>query len=83
MVLKKLDIRFLKAVGVCGGNMKNHELKMGVKVESEHERTMRFISKYLKTHDRLPPKRLVFANIAKDHLKEDKKYYTKLRRARL
>jgi len=61
----------------------NKELKIGIKVETEHERTMRFISKYLKIHNKLPPKKAVFLNIAKDHLKEDKRYYSKLKKARL
>jgi len=65
------------------GNMKNKELLMGKRIESEHEHTMKFISKYLKTHNKLPPRNLVFTSIAKDHLKEDKKYYSKLKKARL
>jgi len=63
--------------------MRNKELTMGTKVEQEHARTMRFISKYLKVHNKLPPKKLVFTNIAKDHLHEDSRYYTKLKKAHL
>lgn len=61
----------------------NKQLRMGMKIESEHERTMRFISKYLKLHNKLPPKKLVFTNIAKDHLRENKLYYSKLKKAHL
>jgi sulfur relay (sulfurtransferase) DsrC/TusE family protein len=63
--------------------MTNKQLRLGLKVEAEHAHTMRFISKYLKTHNKLPAKKLVYMSIAKDHLKEDKKYYTKLSRAKL
>lgn len=63
--------------------MKNGQLRMGIKVEGEHARTYKFISKYVKQHKRMPPKKLVFINIAKDHLKENKKYYSKLKKAKL
>ena len=63
--------------------MKNSQLKQGIKVESEHKHTLKFISKYLKTNKRLPSPKVVYASIAKDHLKENKQYYTKLKKARL
>jgi len=63
--------------------MMNKQLKIGTKVEKEHARTFKFISKYVKAHKTMPPKAVVFSNIAKDHLKEDKSYYTKLKKARL
>lgn len=63
--------------------MKNGQLRMGIKVESEHAGTLRFIKKYVDTHKSFPPKRLVYMSIAKDHLKEDKKYYSKLKKAKL
>lgn len=63
--------------------MRNKELKWGIKVEKEHSKTIDYIGKYYKAYKRLPPKNLVFKHIAQDHLKEDKKYYTKLRKAKL
>jgi len=63
--------------------MKNKQLKMGVKVESEHVKTYKFINSYLKTHKKMPPKKVVFSHIASDHLKEDRRYYTKLAKAKL
>lgn len=63
--------------------MKNKQLRIGVKVEGEHARTYRFISKYVKAHNKMPSKKVVFTNIAKDHLRENKAYYTKLKKARL
>jgi sulfur relay (sulfurtransferase) DsrC/TusE family protein len=63
--------------------MKNKQLKIGVKVESEHAKTYRLINTYWKSHHKMPPKKVVFASIAKDHLKENKRYYTKLAKAKL
>jgi hypothetical protein len=63
--------------------MTNKELLIGQKIEGEHAHTYKFISSYLKTHKKLPPKKMVFSKIASDHLKEDKRYYTKLKKAKL
>lgn len=50
----------------------NKQLKMGKKVEMEHAH---LFPKNLRKH--------MAEKIAKDHLKEDKNYYTKLKKARL
>ena len=63
--------------------MKSNQLRIGTRVEGEHKKTYKFLSHYLKTHKRLPPQGVVFKSIAKDHLREHKNYYQKLRRARL
>jgi sulfur relay (sulfurtransferase) DsrC/TusE family protein len=63
--------------------MRNKELITGIKVEGEHAKTVKFISNYYKKYKSIPPKRLIFASIAKDHLKEDKRYYSKLKKAKL
>jgi len=50
----------------------NNQLKIGIKVEMEHAHLFpKNLRKYMAT------------KIAKDHLKEDKNYYTKLKKARL
>lgn len=53
-------------------------LKRGAKVESEHRGTVRFLRQALKEGKKVPDK-AIFARIAKDHLKEDPKYYEKLK----
>lgn len=59
------------------------QLRMGIKVESEHRKTIRYIEGYVKKHHKMPARKNIFANIAADHLKEDPRYYTKLKKARL
>lgn len=59
------------------------ELIIGQKVESEHTKTIKYIKGYLKTHKKLPTNKAIFKSIAKDHLKEDPKYYSKLMKAKL
>lgn len=50
----------------------NKQLKMGIKAEMEHAHLFpKNLRKYMAE------------KIAKDHLKEDKKYYTKLKKAKL
>jgi len=59
------------------------QLKTGIKVESEHKGTYEFLKKALKKTGKLPPKKDVYKAIAKEHLKEDKNYYKKLKRMKL
>jgi len=54
-----------------------------MKVESEHKGTIRFIKAYERKHDKLPSNNTIFYHITKDHLREDPKYYSKLKKARL
>lgn len=63
--------------------MKNNQLRMGVNVEKEHKKTIRFIKSYVKKNKTFPANKTIFQSIAKDHLKEDKRYYSKLKKAKL
>jgi len=54
------------------------ELKKGIKEEMEHKNTIKFIKSYYKKYGKFPTDKMVYKHIAKDHIKEDKKYYTKL-----
>lgn len=63
--------------------MPKNELRTGIRIESEHSKTIDFIKKYRNRYGRFPTKKKIFTHIAKDHLKEDKKYYTKLKKAKL
>lgn len=58
------------------------QLKMGKKVEKEHKGTIAFIQKMAKKKI-FPSRELIYSKIAKDHLKEDPEYYTKLMKAGL
>jgi sulfur relay (sulfurtransferase) DsrC/TusE family protein len=62
---------------------KPNQLKMGMRVEQEHKKTIKFIESYVKKHKTFPAKNKIFASIAKNHISEDSKYYTKLRRMKL
>jgi len=62
---------------------KPNQLRIGIRVESEHKKTVRFIRGYVQKHKKMPSNKQIFGSIAKDHLKEHRNYYTKLRKARL
>jgi hypothetical protein len=71
------------------------ELKKGKKVEREHKDTYKILQKkksqqyedYIlygdKERDDEISRNKFYESIAKDHLKEDKNYYTKLKKAKL
>ena len=59
------------------------ELQKGIKEEAEHKRTIRFLKQFHKTHGRFPSDEEIQKSIAKDHLLENKNYYTKLSEAGL
>lgn len=59
------------------------QLRMGMKVEAEHSSTLKYIKRYYNKHHKMPPQKSIFQHIARDHLREDKKYYTKLKKAKL
>ena len=61
-----------------GDGRMNPQLKMGIKAEAEHKKTIHYIKTYFDKHKRLPSDKEVYTKIAKDHLKEDPKYYSKL-----
>jgi sulfur relay (sulfurtransferase) DsrC/TusE family protein len=59
------------------------ELKAGIKVEKEHTRTFRFVKAYYRKHKKMPSDNIIARHIAQDHLREDRRYYTKLKKANL
>lgn len=59
------------------------QVKMGTKVENEHNFTIHFIKEYFKYHGKFPTNKTIYESIALDHILEDKNYYTKLKKARL
>ena len=56
---------------------------VGAKIEEEHKGTYRFIERRVKQTGRLPSFKEVTKSIAKDHIKEDKNYYSKLKNCKL
>ena len=61
----------------------NKELELGIKIESEHGSTVKFIKNFFKKYGKLPTNKQIYTSIAKDHLKEDKYYYKKLKQCKL
>ena len=61
----------------------NKELRMGAKVEEEHKSTYKYIERTMHETGHIPSFKNLAKSIAKDHLKEDANYYSKLRKARL
>lgn len=61
----------------------SYQLKMGKRVEKEHTGTLLKERAYHKKTGKCMPISQVEENIAKDHIKEDKNYYTKLKKAKL
>lgn len=57
----------------------NYQLKMGKKIEKEH---LPFYHKMKKKHECVSDEKFT-EGIAKAHIKEDKRYYTKLKKAGL
>jgi len=55
----------------------------GIKVEMEHKKTFDFIKNYFKKKGRMPSNTEIAGRIASDHLKEDPKYYTKIKKYKL
>ena len=62
---------------------KSNQLKIGMRVEQEHKKTVKFIESYVKKYKTFPPRKKIFASIASDHLRENRNYYSKLRKAKL
>ena len=61
----------------------SQKVKQGAKVEREHKRTVDFIKSYVQKYDKLPSSEEIYKGISKDHLREDKNYYKKLKVAGL
>ena len=62
---------------------KLNQYKMGLRVEKEHKKTVKFIKNYVQKNKKFPSDKQIYISISKDHLKEDKNYYSKLRKAKL
>jgi sulfur relay (sulfurtransferase) DsrC/TusE family protein len=60
-----------------------NQLKTGIRIEGEHKKTVKFIKGYFNKHKKFPSNKQIFTSISKDHLREHKDYYTKLKKARL
>jgi sulfur relay (sulfurtransferase) DsrC/TusE family protein len=63
--------------------MTSYQLKLGKKVEREHLGTLRRMKAYQQKTGKCPSDKMFVESIAKDHLKENKNYYTKLKKAKL
>ena len=57
----------------------NKQLDIGIKVESEHEETYNKLF-LMASNGKFPTKKQFFKMIALDHLKENPKYYTYLKK---
>lgn len=63
--------------------MRKSQLSQGVKIESEHKNTIKFIRSYVQKNKKFPSNKQIYTSISKDHLKEHKNYYNLLRKAKL
>jgi sulfur relay (sulfurtransferase) DsrC/TusE family protein len=59
-----------------------NQLKKGISIEREHKNTINYIRDFC-SKGKCPTNNQIFEHIAKDHLKEDKNYYNKLKKERL
>lgn len=60
-----------------------NQLTAGIKIEGEHKKTVKFIKGYFNKYKKFPSDKQIFTSISKDHLREHKNYYTKLKQAKL
>ena len=61
----------------------NNQLKKGTKIESEHRTTYHKMKAYTKKYNKFPPEKMMYTEIAKEHLKEHKNYYNKIKKCGL
>lgn len=59
------------------------KLIQGAIIEQEHKATYKFIERKVKQTGRLPSFKDFSKSIAKDHIKEDPNYYSKLKKCNL
>ena len=59
------------------------ELRIGIRMESEHKDLVKYLRGYVKRHKTIPSPRKIYKKISEAHIRENPKYYTKLRRAKL
>ena len=64
-------------------NKMTYQLKLGKKVEKEHLPYFRKIKAYQQKTGKCPTENQFVTGIAKAHIKEDKNYYSKLKKAKL
>ena len=55
----------------------------GMTVEKEHKTTFEWLSKFVGKNKKLPKEAEFYLHIVSDHLKEDPKYYEKLKTLKL
>jgi sulfur relay (sulfurtransferase) DsrC/TusE family protein len=63
--------------------MRKTNLKQAIRVEMEHKPTFRYIRAFEEKYGKLPSDRKMAAMIAKNHIREDPRYYQKLKKMRL
>lgn len=61
----------------------NKQLKVGIQIESEHRHTYDLIKAFVEKHHKMPPREMMYTDIAKDHLQENKNYYKRLNKCKL
>ena len=59
------------------------EIMQGAGIEKEHKDTLKFIKSYVTKHKKLPPSSKIYKRIAINHLNEDPRYYSKLKKCKL
>jgi hypothetical protein len=59
------------------------EIIQGAKIEKEHKDTIKFIKSYVIKHKKLPQSSKIYKRIAINHLNEDPRYYSKLKKCKL
>jgi len=59
------------------------QLAKGKRVEREHKNTYLYLKRNVATTGKLPNEDKFYTSIATDHVKEDSKYYDKLKKAKL
>lgn len=61
----------------------NSQISSGMKIEREHGDTIKYIKSFYRKHKSFPPNSKIYKRIALNHLSEDPKYYTKLKKCKL
>ena len=63
--------------------MKHSQVSMGIKAEREHWRTIKYLEDYVKRRKTFPKRKKIYEKIVEDHLQEDPRYYSKLKKCKL
>lgn len=59
------------------------QVKFGIKTELEHKKTFAFIRNYQNKTGRFPSDKIIATHITHDHLKENPKYYSIVKKQKL